>query len=91
MNLKNLNNQDEDVHFEKHDNFSDYGLYYQSSSNEETFFFAKVENHTLDKEYRFQHISYYHESRSHSFTRNLCFTNRYQWNNRNDKNKHGRW
>ncbi len=62
MNLKNLNNQDEDVHFEKHDNFSDYGLYYQSSSNEETFFFAKVENHTLDKEYRFQHISYYHES-----------------------------
>ena len=60
--MKNLNNQDEDVYFEKHDDFSNYGLHYQSSSNEETFFFAKVENHTLDKEYRFQHISYYHES-----------------------------
>ena len=56
MNLKNLNDQDEDIHFEKHDDFSDYGLYYQSSSNEETFFFARVENHTLDKE----SVSYTH-------------------------------
>ena len=64
MNLKKLNDQDEDIHFEKHDDFSDYGLYYQSSSNEETFFFARVENHTLDKEYRFQHISYYQEANS---------------------------